>query len=212
MRYLKADLVKLPNRAPLFVAKGHCQACNQELTGRQRLYCSAVCTDWFYRYWCSRPAYVRATFIRDDWACQACGYHQMREDKPWLPDMSNLERDHIIPLARGGTTTMENLQTLCRSCNRAKGIKILGETKNDSPTGIPVPPPFRMPSGVPLCGEAWLGAHLEDHTVEEIEALTIGISCGNRRLAPVSLASKKGTVKKLLGGVDYEDRQLPNCV
>ncbi|GAH51491.1 unnamed protein product, partial [marine sediment metagenome] len=82
------------------------------------------CLLGFNNYWYSRPAYVRATFIRDNFTCQQCGFHQMREDKPWLPDMSNLECDHIIPLARGGETEMSNLQTLCRDCNRRKGISL----------------------------------------------------------------------------------------
>lgn len=32
-----------------------------------------------------------------------------------------LEVDHRIPLARGGTNDLENLQTLCAPCNRRKG-------------------------------------------------------------------------------------------
>jgi hypothetical protein len=35
-----------------------------------------------------------------------------------------LEYDHIIPLARGGATSAENLQLLCRSCNMRKGQSI----------------------------------------------------------------------------------------
>lgn len=122
-RYLEAGKVALPSRAPRFVEEGHCQWCNKELTGRQRLYCSERCTFSFYNYWCSRPAYARATFIRDDFTCQNCGLHQMREDKPWLPDISQLECDHIHPIAKGGKTEMNNLQTLCKDCNRRKGIK-----------------------------------------------------------------------------------------
>ena len=33
----------------------------------------------------------------------------------------NLERDHIKPIADGGITTLENIQTLCASCNGVKG-------------------------------------------------------------------------------------------
>ncbi|WP_237229261.1 HNH endonuclease [Rubinisphaera sp. JC750] len=35
-----------------------------------------------------------------------------------------LEFDHIIPLAKGGATTTENLQILCRKCNSAKSDSI----------------------------------------------------------------------------------------
>ena len=44
--------------------------------------------------------------------CQGCGEHfQLR----------NLEVDHIIATARGGTDHLDNLQLLCGSCNRIKG-------------------------------------------------------------------------------------------
>ena len=35
-----------------------------------------------------------------------------------------LEIDHKIPLAKGGMTTEDNLQTLCWKCNRSKGAKL----------------------------------------------------------------------------------------
>ncbi|MBL9155796.1 MAG: HNH endonuclease [Verrucomicrobiales bacterium] len=38
--------------------------------------------------------------------------------------MANLQYDHIKPVARGGGTTVQNLQLLCQSCNQAKGVKI----------------------------------------------------------------------------------------
>lgn len=34
-----------------------------------------------------------------------------------------LEVDHVIPVSKGGTSDMSNLQTLCRDCNRGKGAK-----------------------------------------------------------------------------------------
>jgi len=34
------------------------------------------------------------------------------------------EVDHIIPLAKGGTNTVDNYQLLCRACNIRKGVKI----------------------------------------------------------------------------------------
>ena len=36
-----------------------------------------------------------------------------------------LEIDHIIPVAKGGCTTEDNLQTLCWKCNRAKSDKVI---------------------------------------------------------------------------------------
>jgi len=150
-RYLEADKVTLPNRAPLFVEKSHCQWCNKELTGKARFYCQATKLDrWdngasqcaidFLNWWCSRPAYVRATFIRDSFTCQKCGLHPLREDKPWLPDIRKLEADHIIPLARGGETRIENLQTLCKECNRSKGTLLEGEVRESPPRPRQVDP------------------------------------------------------------------------
>lgn len=43
--------------------------------------------------------------------CAACGCAE------------NPEIDHILPLALGGGSTRDNLQVLCRPCNRSKGAK-----------------------------------------------------------------------------------------
>ena len=34
----------------------------------------------------------------------------------------NLEIAHVVPLARGGSSRLENLQLLCQRCNRMKGV------------------------------------------------------------------------------------------
>ncbi len=38
---------------------------------------------------------------------------------------SNLEFDHIIPIAMGGSSTARNLQLLCSSCNREKSANLV---------------------------------------------------------------------------------------
>ena len=55
---------------------------------------------------------------RDNYTCQKCGNSIFQE-----PNLL-LEVDHIIPVAKGGYTTENNLQTLCWKCNRNKGTKI----------------------------------------------------------------------------------------
>lgn len=37
----------------------------------------------------------------------------------------HIEIDHIVPISRGGTNTIDNVQPLCRHCNASKGAKIL---------------------------------------------------------------------------------------
>lgn len=55
---------------------------------------------------------VRATvYDRDGGACKTCGA------------TDDLSVDHIVPQRRGGTHALDNLQTLCRSCNARKGTR-----------------------------------------------------------------------------------------
>src|SRR5690348_11568303 len=42
---------------------------------------------------------------------------------PASPDPGSFEVDHIVPLARGGTDTLENKQASHRACNRDKWHK-----------------------------------------------------------------------------------------
>ena len=60
-----------------------------------------------------------AVFQRDNYTCRFCGNSTHKE-----PNLL-LEIDHIIPVAKGGCTVEENLQTLCWKCNRQKSSKII---------------------------------------------------------------------------------------
>ena len=54
----------------------------------------------------------RAVFRRDEGACTRCGSREL------------LQFDHVIPVALGGASTLENLQLLCADCNRLKGADL----------------------------------------------------------------------------------------
>ena len=56
---------------------------------------------------------------RDNYTCCQCGNSTKNE-----PNLL-LEVDHIIPIAKGGLTQEDNLQTLCWKCNRNKGAKLI---------------------------------------------------------------------------------------
>lgn len=50
-------------------------------------------------------------FKRDGYRCRECGATNKQ---------TRLHIDHIIPVAKGGTNDLSNLQTLCEECNVAK--------------------------------------------------------------------------------------------
>lgn len=63
----------------------------------------------------------RRTIARDQPPCAIC-QQPIDYDLPHL-DPGEFVVDHIIPLARGGTDTIDNKQAAHRSCNRAKSDK-----------------------------------------------------------------------------------------
>lgn len=54
-------------------------------------------------------ALAKRVFERDAYRCVTCGDHH------------DLTCDHVIAESKGGETTFENLQTMCRPCNCQKG-------------------------------------------------------------------------------------------
>ena len=65
------------------------------------------------------PRHFRtATFQRDKHTCQHC-------ERKFAVAM--LHADHVMPIARGGLTTLGNLQTLCGPCNLRKGKRLEAE-------------------------------------------------------------------------------------
>ena len=61
------------------------------------------------------PGHVKEeVWRRDRGRCVNCGVRE------------NLEYDHILPVSKGGSSTVRNVQMLCEKCNRSKGAKIGG--------------------------------------------------------------------------------------
>ena len=59
------------------------------------------------------PEDVRvAVWRRDNGHCVRCGSRE------------RLEYDHIVPVSRGGSNTVRNIELLCEMCNRSKGSEI----------------------------------------------------------------------------------------
>jgi 5-methylcytosine-specific restriction enzyme A len=91
-----------------YPGRGKCRDCQREYerkrgTRRQRGY-----TDAWLR--------LVKVAIAQHLYCSACG------------STTDLTGDHRIPLSKGGTSTLENIEVLCRSCNSAKGAREKGET------------------------------------------------------------------------------------
>lgn len=99
---------------------------------KARIYCSRRCTTRHgsrvgkhvyrarirgaQRY---EPVDPIAIFVRDRWRCYICG---RKTDKALRGTLDPLapELEHIIPIARGGTNTYDNVACACRACNHKK--------------------------------------------------------------------------------------------
>jgi uncharacterized CHY-type Zn-finger protein len=60
---------------------------------------------------------IREVWKRDNYQCVNCG------------SVYALETEHIIPQAKGGKSTVENMCVLCRSCNQRRAIEEYGDEK-----------------------------------------------------------------------------------
>jgi 5-methylcytosine-specific restriction endonuclease McrA len=64
-----------------------------------------------------RVAFTRFNlFLRDEFSCQYCGARD------------NLTFDHVVPRAKGGITSWENVVAACSRCNLKKGAKSLRQS------------------------------------------------------------------------------------
>lgn len=85
---------------------------------REMNVCGSGLTDHFWKVDTppSRPAIParirRAVYERDGHQCVTCR------------SIERLSLDHIHPYSLGGSDTIDNLQTMCRSCNSRKGARV----------------------------------------------------------------------------------------
>lgn len=56
-------------------------------------------------------------FNRDNWTCVYCGV-KVVQSRQYKPNQATI--DHVIPLSKGGTHTIDNVVTSCQSCNSTK--------------------------------------------------------------------------------------------
>ena len=56
-----------------------------------------------------------AVLVRDGHRCVECG------------SSKRLCADHVVPESKGGETTLDNLQAMCRPCNSEKAAKVAGD-------------------------------------------------------------------------------------
>ena len=102
----------------------YCTKCGSVFKENNVKYCSKCGTELSER---EGRQYIpkglkHAVFKRDGYRCQECFKGE--------EDGVTLEIDHIIPVSKGGTNQIDNLQTLCKDCNRNKHTNewIAGET------------------------------------------------------------------------------------
>ena len=83
--------------------------------------------DALTRYWKGRPPRQvwrllrQAVFERDGRVCVYCG-----------KSIGTLTCDHVVPVSRGGSSTLDNLVTACLACNVAKATRTPEEWRAQS--------------------------------------------------------------------------------
>ncbi len=98
-----------------------------------------------------RVAFTRFNlFLRDEFCCQYCGAR------------GDLTFDHVVPRARGGITSWENVVAACSTCNLRKGARSLRQS------GMNLRKPVRQPGTEELrnIGRKFPPGHLHDSWVD----------------------------------------------
>jgi 5-methylcytosine-specific restriction endonuclease McrA len=78
-------------------------------------------------------AKAEGVFTEAEWRAKCAEYGNKcgccRQSKP-------LHADHIIPLSKGGSNVIANIQPLCKSCNSRKGTKAITFPTADASNAI----------------------------------------------------------------------------
>lgn len=129
-RLRDALLLVIESKTPKICERCGCTFYSQHPTAK---YCSKKCREKrkrnggirkrCRRYGVFYDSAVKAEKVikRDKGVCQICGKICNQNDKRWGsfgPDFPTI--DHIVPLARGGTHTWDNVQCVCAICNSYK--------------------------------------------------------------------------------------------
>ena len=96
----------MPWKVPTYKPPGHDAAKKEASSEKNRARGSAASRGYGHRWQKLRMMALR----RDCYICQVCG----------LPVGKGGHVDHIVPLAQGGTNSLDNLQTLCATCHSRK--------------------------------------------------------------------------------------------
>jgi 5-methylcytosine-specific restriction endonuclease McrA len=111
-------------------AAGPCAICGKPFIAQEprRRYCSSQCAQQasnrvsIRHRTLSRAVRRAEVFVRDAWVCLICGLPTVKAravPHPLAPTV-----DHVVPLCRGGSSEMTNLQTAHFRCNVMKAASV----------------------------------------------------------------------------------------